>query len=341
MNKAAPPWATPRPRPCFTLGSHAATFWATTHSAEPCRTLSSHAELYWTPPQLTGPSRALISHAKPADPRRTLWVPFHCTDIKENQIFLIYRKFRMEQLQSHIWLTAPHKWGNICAFPHILGSPSSYMTLQLIHSEFPYIWGKFDFLFYQCALWWVTPHLLAEPRRTLLNEPRRIPMSHAATCWATPQNAELRRTLLSHLFGKVQSILEKRYIDVPGRISLFSLSFLVLGFQRSSPALCSQLNIGSRDYTLHIPCFSFPLYMHTVLLGRVFDQKGARAEEKRHTRANEKYLQHAWIKKFHVQFPLRFEHVLMNIPVFFCRKFPVLHSTAYTLHIYTTRVTYI
>ncbi len=30
-------------------------------------------------------------------------------------------------------------WGNICAFPHILGSPSSYMTLQLLHSEFPYI----------------------------------------------------------------------------------------------------------------------------------------------------------------------------------------------------------
>jgi hypothetical protein len=26
----------------------------------------------------------------------------------------------------------------------------SYMTLQLLHSEFPYIWGKFDFLFYQC-----------------------------------------------------------------------------------------------------------------------------------------------------------------------------------------------
>jgi hypothetical protein len=36
-------------------------------------------------------------------------------------------------------------------FPHILGSPSSYMTLQLLHSEFPYIRGKFDFLFYQCT----------------------------------------------------------------------------------------------------------------------------------------------------------------------------------------------
>jgi hypothetical protein len=26
------------------------------------------------------------------------------------------------------------------------------MTLQLLHSEFPYIWGNFDFLFYQCSL---------------------------------------------------------------------------------------------------------------------------------------------------------------------------------------------
>jgi hypothetical protein len=25
------------------------------------------------------------------------------------------------------------------------------MTLQLLNSEFPYIWGKFDFLFYLCT----------------------------------------------------------------------------------------------------------------------------------------------------------------------------------------------
>ncbi len=31
----------------------------------------------------------------------------------------------------------PHIWGNICAFHHLLGSPSSYMTWQLVHSEFP------------------------------------------------------------------------------------------------------------------------------------------------------------------------------------------------------------
>ncbi len=40
-------------------------------------------------------------------------------------------------------------WGNIWAFPHILWSPSSYMTSQLLHSELAYLWGKFDFLFYQ------------------------------------------------------------------------------------------------------------------------------------------------------------------------------------------------
>ncbi len=67
-------------------------------------------------------------------------------------------KFRREQLQSHIWLSKtnglgpPHIWGNIYVFPQILVIPSSYMTLQLLHSEFPYIWGKFEFLFCQCII---------------------------------------------------------------------------------------------------------------------------------------------------------------------------------------------
>jgi hypothetical protein len=66
------------------------------------------------------------------------------------------RKFRMEQLpwnkESNILLTASSYCisGNIFAFPHILGSPSSYMTLQLLHSKFSYIEGKFYFIFYQC-----------------------------------------------------------------------------------------------------------------------------------------------------------------------------------------------
>ncbi len=70
--------------------------------------------------------------------------------------------------------------GNNCAFPHILGSPSSYMTLQLLHSEFPYIWGKFYFLFYQCTLFsdgwqiWLLFTLLSSPSYPL---PSFVPSS--------------------------------------------------------------------------------------------------------------------------------------------------------------------
>jgi hypothetical protein len=71
------------------------------------------------------------------------------TDKKENQIFLIYKETQNGAVYKVIWLTASYIWGNICAFPHILGSPSSYLTLQLLRSEVPYIWRKFDFIFYQ------------------------------------------------------------------------------------------------------------------------------------------------------------------------------------------------
>jgi hypothetical protein len=64
------------------------------------------------------------------------------TDKKENQTFLIYKEIQNGSVAKLY----------ICSFPLILGSPSSYMTLQLLHSEFPYIRGKFDFLFYQCSL---------------------------------------------------------------------------------------------------------------------------------------------------------------------------------------------
>ncbi len=87
-------------------------------------------------------------------------------------------------------------WFNICAFPHILGSPSSYMSLQLLHSEFPCIWGKFGFLFYQCGMLalfliyveqtWVhtVPY---EPRRTLKERSFSIQGSWANTALMSPR----------------------------------------------------------------------------------------------------------------------------------------------------------
>ncbi len=42
------------------------------------------------------------------------------------------------------------------------------MILQLLHSEFPYIWGKFDFLFYQCILCCIYTKIVGlEPTETV------------------------------------------------------------------------------------------------------------------------------------------------------------------------------
>ncbi len=82
----------------------------------------------------------------------------NCTLIKKEILFSSYIKRIHNGAVAKSYLISgllnPHIWGNICAFPHILriGNPSSYMTLQLLHSEFPYIWGKFSFSFYQCTV---------------------------------------------------------------------------------------------------------------------------------------------------------------------------------------------
>ncbi len=66
------------------------------------------------------------------------------TDKKENQIFLICKEIQIWAVARSytVWLTAS---SHLRKYLRI----SSYMTLQLLRSEFPYIWGKFDFLFYQ------------------------------------------------------------------------------------------------------------------------------------------------------------------------------------------------
>ncbi len=81
------------------------------------------------------------------------FVGMYCTLIKNKIKFSLYlRKYRREQLQSHIWLTSSLymvKYLRISSY--IIGSPSSYMTLQPLPSEIFNIWGKFYFIFYQCT----------------------------------------------------------------------------------------------------------------------------------------------------------------------------------------------
>jgi hypothetical protein len=60
--------------------------------------------------------------------------------IKENKIFLIHEEIQNGAVaKSYMTNGLLILWLNICAFPHILGSHSSAMTLQLHHSELTYI----------------------------------------------------------------------------------------------------------------------------------------------------------------------------------------------------------
>ena len=65
------------------------------------------------------------------------------TDKKVNQIFLIYKEIQSgavaKSYMTNGLLIDGEIFTHFVLFPHILGSPSSYMTLQLLHTEFPYI----------------------------------------------------------------------------------------------------------------------------------------------------------------------------------------------------------
>ncbi len=93
--------------------------------------------------------------------------PPFCTDKKRTKFYSYIRKFRWDRLQSHIWRRElPNIWAFMrkCAnINQIWGVRQSYMTLQPIPSEFPYIWGKFSFLFYQCAVKKCRAQLLGRP----------------------------------------------------------------------------------------------------------------------------------------------------------------------------------
>jgi hypothetical protein len=65
------------------------------------------------------------------------------TDKKENQIFLIYKEIQKGSVAKSYSI-----WLNICSFPHILVSPSSYMTLQPIPPELPNIHEENFFFFF-------------------------------------------------------------------------------------------------------------------------------------------------------------------------------------------------
>jgi hypothetical protein len=74
------------------------------------------------------------------------------TLIKKKIKFSSYiRKFGMEQLQSHIWLKAFSYMTKYLRISSDIRKPFLIYDFEKA-TEFPYIWGKFAFLFYQCSV---------------------------------------------------------------------------------------------------------------------------------------------------------------------------------------------
>ncbi len=64
----------------------------------------------------------------------------------KNQTFLLYKEIQSGAVAKSYMTNGLLIYGEIFTqfflFPHILGSPSSYMTLQLLNSEFPSAYRK-------------------------------------------------------------------------------------------------------------------------------------------------------------------------------------------------------
>ncbi len=70
---------------------------------------------------------------------------------KENHIFLIYKDIQSGAVAKSFMRKSFLIYVERRKFFLIYEEAVAYMSKQLRHSEFPYIWGKLDFLFYQCG----------------------------------------------------------------------------------------------------------------------------------------------------------------------------------------------
>ncbi len=75
-----------------------------------------------------------------------------CTDKKQIKIFLIYKEIQNRAVAKSYMTNGLLIYGEIFAhfliYSTVLGSPSSYITLQLLHSSFTYTVYEENFIFF-------------------------------------------------------------------------------------------------------------------------------------------------------------------------------------------------
>ncbi len=80
------------------------------------------------------------------------------TDEKEHKIFLTCKEIKRDRVQSHLWLTASSYMGKNFIISSYSRSPSLYMTLHPIPSEFPYTVYEENLVFFS-KIWVCMVHV--------------------------------------------------------------------------------------------------------------------------------------------------------------------------------------
>ncbi len=99
------------------------------------------------------------------------------------------------------------------------------MTLQPLPSEFPYIWGKFNFLFYQCTAWATHLRRLAPGRRRQpWGRASRLP-SRRRRCWSCrPRSRWSCQRASGHQAGFL--MIRNRHFEQQQAMNIFACFYL-------------------------------------------------------------------------------------------------------------------
>ncbi len=139
----------------------------------------------------------------------------------------------------------PNIWGNAQIFSHIWGGRLLYMTLQLVPSEFPYIWEKFYFLFYQFE-------------ENLRGQGKLAPLSHIQNPFH-PQDLPLADT---HTAGPGDGTLGLFLWHIGFALVSKSLKRCILFALLNSPNPSPQRGLNSKS--AHAPSIPFSLRLQEI-----------------------------------------------------------------------------
>ncbi len=135
---------------------------------------------------------------------------------EKNQILLIYKEIQSGAVaKSYMSIEEgpPNIWGYAQIFPYIWGGRQSYMTLQLLHSEFPHIWGKFYFLFISVQYSPLLGERIKETHDNLTSQSQKQFSENKCKCLASINVHESGKVVIQKLCTFLTVVIKENGID--------------------------------------------------------------------------------------------------------------------------------